>query len=214
MYFFVLDPDTHGIDFDFSVQSDFQISGLDREFHSYYDGSVVSYYDTLVRSNIPWEDYANEYDQDYTASEFVTLIEYFREKYDSMLYINDSEDANTIVNMFDWVGPLYGNFQVGVNVDPELRLTAFKYTVRSALVDDSIFEDFFNDSVQRSVYRGKTGFERTTKFLGSAVSGFLDLEIMPNFSMAGLLIVIISFSVVLWWLKVFAGVNYASIACF
>lgn len=44
-----------------------------------------------------------------------------------------------------------------------------------------------------------------TRWLGAAVSGFTDVELWEGFSIGGLLAIIVSFSVVMMFLKVFAG---------
>jgi hypothetical protein len=44
-----------------------------------------------------------------------------------------------------------------------------------------------------------------TNWLGHAVSGFLDLNIFPGFTLGGILMTIIAFSCVIWFLKLFAG---------
>lgn len=59
----------------------------------------------------------------------------------------------------------------------------------------------FDDGVA-STSSGTVDF---TSWLGTAVGGFLNFEIFPGFNMSGILLIIISFSLVMWFLKVFAG---------
>lgn len=44
-----------------------------------------------------------------------------------------------------------------------------------------------------------------TTWLGTAVSGFLDLEIFPNFTLGGIFMTILAFTIVVWFLKLVAG---------
>lgn len=44
-----------------------------------------------------------------------------------------------------------------------------------------------------------------TTWLGTAVSGFLDLEIFPNFTLGGIFMTILAFMIVVWFLKLVAG---------
>lgn len=48
-------------------------------------------------------------------------------------------------------------------------------------------------------------FADYTSWIGLAVSGFLEFQVFPGFSFGALLMVIISFSTVMWFLKLFAG---------
>lgn len=44
-----------------------------------------------------------------------------------------------------------------------------------------------------------------TKWLGTAASGFLDLEIFPQFTLGGIFMTLLAFSCVVWFLKLVAG---------
>ena len=44
-----------------------------------------------------------------------------------------------------------------------------------------------------------------TSWIGTAVGGFLNMELMPNFSIGGVLAILIAFSIVMLFLKFFAG---------
>lgn len=48
-------------------------------------------------------------------------------------------------------------------------------------------------------------FADYTSWIGLAVSGFLEFQIFPGFSFGALFMVIVSFSTVMWFLKLFAG---------
>lgn len=51
-------------------------------------------------------------------------------------------------------------------------------------------------------YKNPIGY---TNWLGTAISGFFNTQILPGFSFGGILLMIISFLCVVWFLKIFAG---------
>lgn len=187
-------------------RGEFFLPGVDQQFtyniqNTVNYGAFLNYYQVLCYSNVPWADYLPDTYDTFTIDEFLAAIEVAKlGGFEDM-----SDDQIRLLDMlFSWVGPIYGRFEVS-GTDYSNDSNSFSYYISYSLTDFTVLEGFYERNVQESRFNGLTGFERMTKFLGSAVNGFMSLEIMPNFSLGGILVVLITFSIVLWWLKVFAG---------
>lgn len=156
-------------------------------------GAFLSYYQVLYHSDVPFMDMLpRELDRDEWQDYYDSLA-------DADFAYLTSDELIAAQYCFDWVGALFGDFAVSI-VSSDLTFDCC-YALTDRIVVDRVFETVLEDSA----YSSYTGFEKVTHFLGSAVQGFFSVEILPDFSLGSILVVIIAFSLVLWWLKVFAG---------
>lgn len=81
---------------------------------------------------------------------------------------------------------LSSSFEAYADIDPRLYDLQQSIYDRDGGIDDNYFADM-------------------TSWLATAVDGFLDFDILPGFSIGGLVLVILSFSFVMYFLKLFAG---------
>lgn len=161
-----------------------------------WGGSYLSYYQVLYYSDFPFLDYLpREYDRDQWIRDFNSV--------DNVDFEDPSvEDIELLKNTFEWVGPIFGTFQIHFT---DMSVGILPLPIQYILTDRIVINRVFETMLEDSAYSGYTGFEKVTHFLGSAVQGFFSVEILPDFSLGSILVVIIAFSLVLWWLKVFAG---------
>ncbi len=88
---------------------------------------------------------------------------------------------------FNWLGNLV--YTTPVFIQEELETVIISSTLNFTYVTNSLID------VDASF----------TRWIGTAVSGFLDFEIYDGYSLGGLLITIVGFLLVLWFLKLFLG---------
>lgn len=97
-------------------------------------------------------------------------------------------------------------------------VTLYDSSVGSPSYDGPHFEGFlvytFNPDVRKIDLNSARGFDSGnpavplldyTAWIGTAVSGFLDLQIFPYFTLGGVLMTLLAFTCVIWFLKLVAG---------
>lgn len=164
------------------------------------DTSIVSYYEVLYHSDYDFRD--NHPDQD----DLYTFDSYYAEFASYDFSSLSADQIEKLQYCLAYVGSVYGVFEIeGKLLQEFTNLMQRDFFIRyfNATPDWNVSNFIVN--VETAVNKDLTGFERMTKFIGTSVAGFLSVEIMPDFSLGGLVVIILSFSIVMWWLKVFAG---------
>lgn len=93
-----------------------------------------------------------------------------------------------------------------IEIEDEDPLSSAKNKLRYnvGVVTSDLIDDYAN-SIRGTGGNPAIDLAPFTKSLASAVAGFFDFEIFPNFNLGGILITIIAFACVVWWLKLVAG---------
>lgn len=189
-----------------SVTGSFYLLG-DRTAYTcaYDDLSSLSYWRVLYGSNVE-----NKAIELLPEDKNVDIWQMYYEEFAEYDWVELTEDQiEKLEYCYGHLGSIYGDFEFEIDYRNFNSMLESQYEqgflIKYVLRDKDYFADQYARNVRVSVENSYSGFERVTHFLGSAVSGFLNVEIMPNFSLAGILMIIITFSIVLWWLKVFAG---------
>lgn len=95
------------------------------------------------------------------------------------------------------------------NSNEDMQINSLYYDATFAFLypcsDEGLFSELREVDLEYTGTDNYANASKYTKWIGHALSGFMDFQIMPGFSLGGLMLVILSFSVVVWWLKVFAG---------
>lgn len=96
-----------------------------------------------------------------------------------------------------------------LNLDSSLNVSLFRLLGNTGSIFSS---EFRNSDLEAAIRDGapitpmNPGiFKDYTSWIGTAVGGFLDLEFVEGFTLGGILMTLIGFSVAIWFLKLFAG---------
>lgn len=195
---------------DLRIEGSFYLSGSN-DLYSF------DYYLTDLNASDPDWLSLNVYDIIYNSG--VNLLPYIPDSYDLKEFLEayDIYDPLTATNdqkqyLFGFLDSIYiDTLEVDLPmVHNELYMfdsyfnNSYPMEIKYFTANDDQFLAFRYKDVRNSA-GNITGYRGFTSFIGNAVSGFLDVQIMPGLSLSLILVVIISFSLVLWFLKVFAG---------
>ncbi len=101
---------------------------------------------------------------------------------------------------FGWLIAYWGDrWMFGEEPSEALRII---YTETSQIIDDRLYNFIMHNFETQPIPPYQADY---TTWLGTAVKGFFDAELWPGFTLGGIFLIIVSFSIVVWFLKVFAG---------
>lgn len=195
---------------DLRIEGSFYLSGSNDK----YDFDYM--FTDLNASDPDWLS-LNVYDIIYDSG--VNLLPYIPDSYDLKVFLEayDSYDPLTATNeekqyLFGFLDSIYiDTLEIDLPMVHDEQYMFESYfndsspmEIKYFTANDDQFVAFRYNDVRNSA-GNITGYRGFTSFIGNAVSGFLDVQIMPGLSLSLILVVIICFSLVLWFLKVFAG---------
>lgn len=112
-------------------------------------------------------------------------------------------DWSVLVGNAPGVGYVY-DFNVYFPQNTQVASNTVRYTY-SNLIFDYEFVPFLRTNFPVDTYKEPYELVDYAGWLGTAVGGFFDLEILEGFTLGGIFITVVAFACVIWFLKIFAG---------